>query len=57
MYALGRFRGVDVCNLLIVSDELWQEWRAAFRSSELKEATECAQRVILRCLASGALLE
>jgi uridine phosphorylase len=57
MYALGQFRGVEVCNLLVVSDELWQEWRAAFRSSELKDATACAQRVILRCLANDALLE
>lgn len=50
MYALGRFRGVRVCNLLVVSDELWQEWRPAFGSLELREATELAQRIILRCL-------
>ena len=57
MYALGQFRGVEVCNLLVVSDELWHEWHAAFRTPELEEATECAQRVILRCLANDVLLE
>lgn len=56
MYALGQFRGVDVCNLLVVSDELSREWRPAFRSPELREATERAQRLILGCLADEALL-
>ena len=51
MYALGQTRGVDVCNLLVVSDELWQEWRPAFGQPELREAQQCAERVILRCLA------
>jgi uridine phosphorylase len=50
MYALGQFRKVRVCNLLVVSDELWGSWRPAFRTSELREATELAQRVILKCL-------
>jgi uridine phosphorylase len=51
MYALGLFRKVRVCNLLVVSDELWGKWRPAFRTAELQEATELAQRVILKCLA------
>ncbi len=50
MYALGQFRGVQVCNLLMVSDELWREWRIAFGSPELEEAARVAKRVILRCL-------
>lgn len=50
MYALGLFRKVRVCNLLVVSDELWGSWRPAFRTTELKEATELAQRVVLKCL-------
>ena len=56
MYALGQFRNVPVCNLLVVSDELWEDWRPAFRTPELKAATERAQRVILRVLASVAAL-
>ncbi len=50
MYALGQFRKVRVCNLLVVSDELWREWRPAFGTQELREATARAQRVMLRCL-------
>jgi uridine phosphorylase len=56
MYALGRFRNVPVCNLLVVSDEIWQEWKQIFRTPELKAATALAQRVILRVLESDALL-
>jgi uridine phosphorylase len=55
MYALGLFRGVAVCNLLVVSDELWQEWNPAFRTPELKAATQRAQRIVLRVLADDAL--
>jgi uridine phosphorylase len=50
MYALGRFRNVPVCNLLVVSDVVWQEWDPAFRTPELKAATRRAQRVVLRAL-------
>ena len=50
MYALGQFRGVRVCNLLVVSDELWQDWRPAFGSQELRESTHRAQRIILKVL-------
>ncbi len=53
MYALGQFRGIRVCNLLVVSDELWREWRPAFGSAELRVATTRAQQVILRCLENG----
>jgi len=50
-YALGTFRGVEVCNLLLMSDELWEEWRPAFFSSELQNSIERAGRVILKCIA------
>jgi uridine phosphorylase len=48
MYALGLFHNVPVANLLVVSDELWRQWRPAFYSEELSRAM---RRV------SGALLE
>ncbi len=38
MYALGRFRDVAVANVLVVSDELWHEWRPAFGTEELGRA-------------------
>ena len=57
MYALGRFRKVAVCNLLVVSDEVWQEWKSASYTPELKAATEQAIRIILRVLAGEDLLK
>ncbi|MEA3334407.1 MAG: nucleoside phosphorylase [Chloroflexota bacterium] len=53
MYALGRFRGVSVANLLVVSDELWQAWNPAFGTEELQQATARAWRVVKRAIAAG----
>jgi len=50
MYALGQFRNVRVANLLVISDEVWHEWRPAFGSHGLREATIQALRVVVRCL-------
>lgn len=50
MYTLGKVRRVDVCNLLVVSDELWIEWNPTFGTNELRNATKKAESVILRCL-------
>jgi uridine phosphorylase len=52
MYAVGRLREVEVCNLLAVSDELWDEWRHAFVTPELRAAQDLAVRVVLRCIDS-----
>lgn len=57
VYALGTFRGVQVCNLLLISDELWEEWRPAFFSSELRNSIERAGRVILQCIAERLPIE
>lgn len=48
MYALGRVRNVEVCNLLIISDELWHEWQPAFGRPELKKAIQRACDITLR---------
>lgn len=53
MYALGKFRGVEVCNVLVVSDELWRAWKPAFRSSRLEEAAERVASVLVKCLGQG----
>jgi len=50
MYALGVFRHVSVCNLLVVSDELWGEWRPGFFSHGLKEVFTKAQEAVLTAL-------
>jgi uridine phosphorylase len=53
MYALGRLRRVSVCNLLMVSDVLGNEWRAAFWTERLRRAKRSAEQLVLECLASG----
>jgi uridine phosphorylase len=53
MYALGKVRTVDVCNLLVVGDELWQEWKPEFYSAKLEAAWGDLERVVYRCLAHG----
>jgi uridine phosphorylase len=50
MYALGRYREVAVANLLVVSDELWHEWRPAFGTAALVAATRAAWQVVKRVI-------
>jgi uridine phosphorylase len=50
MYALGVYRDVEVCNFLVVSDELWRDWRPAFGQPELKEALKRAGEVVLEAV-------
>jgi uridine phosphorylase len=50
MYALGLCRGVDVCNLLVVSDELWHDWRPAFGTPALQAAAQRAVRIVLQAV-------
>ena len=52
MYALGQVRGVEVANVLAVSDELWHEWNPAFGSERLDIALEraCAIALAAVCL-------
>jgi uridine phosphorylase len=52
MYALGMYRKVRVCNLLVISDELGKDWNMAFGTERLKEATIQAIQVVLDCLAA-----
>jgi uridine phosphorylase len=53
MYALASFRGIKVCNLLVVSDVLDTEWQPGFGTVVLKSANEVAQRVELRSIFSS----
>jgi len=50
MFALGQFRDVAVANLLVISDEVWREWRSAAYTDTLRAATRGAERVVLRAL-------
>ncbi|MBI2252414.1 MAG: nucleoside phosphorylase [Armatimonadetes bacterium] len=55
MYAIGKVRKVEVCNLLIISDELWDGWKPAFGKPELIDAMRLAKQVILDCIAFKSL--
>jgi len=55
MYALGIYRDVRVCNLLVVSDELGTEWVEAFGTERLERATHAAQQVVIQLLRSERL--
>jgi nucleoside phosphorylase len=50
MYAIGQYRGVKVCNFLVVSDVLGEEWEEAFGTKKLKNANKLARRIIISCL-------
>jgi len=51
MYAFGQAKGVEVCSLLVVSDELLREWRPGFLAAVVSEALNRLERVVLRCAA------
>ena len=42
MYALAAHRKVRSANVLVVSDELWQDWNPAFGTPQLDRATDAA---------------
>lgn len=50
MAAFGLYYGLRVCNLLVVSDELWNQWKPAFRTDELERANLKAQEVLFKCI-------
>lgn len=50
MYALGLHHQCPVANLLVVSDELWEDWRPAFGRPELRTAIDGVMDALLGCL-------
>ena len=50
MYALGVYRNIEVCNFLVVSDELWRDWRPAIDRPELANAIKKAEEVVLEAV-------
>ena len=50
MYTLGQYRSVKIANLLVISDELWEEWAPAFGTPELIEATMRAVALVQETL-------
>jgi len=52
MYALGVYRNVEVCNFLVVSDELWRDWKPASGRPELAEALKKSEEVVLEAVST-----
>ncbi|MCX6138653.1 MAG: nucleoside phosphorylase [Ignavibacteriales bacterium] len=50
MYAIGLFRKVAVCNLMVVSDMLGAEWHEGFASEALEQANKRAEKIVLRSI-------
>ncbi|HEV2120719.1 MAG TPA: nucleoside phosphorylase [Candidatus Bathyarchaeia archaeon] len=50
MYAIGVYRNIEVCNLLVVSDELWRDWKPGFGRPELRNALKRAGEVVLEAI-------
>jgi len=47
LYVVGKFRGIEVCNVLAISDELWTEqWNPQFGSEKLKNTVETIRKVL-----------
>ena len=47
---VGDFPPVKVCNILVISDCVWQNWEPAARTPELRSATEKAGDIVLHIL-------
>ncbi len=52
MYALGVYRNVEVCNFLVVNDELWRDWRPANGRPELASTMKKAEEVVLEAVST-----
>lgn len=57
MYALGTYRHVKVCNMLVISDCVWQAWEPAARTPALRIATEKAEEIVLYILQNGEFIK
>jgi purine-nucleoside phosphorylase len=47
MYRVAQHRGVSVCNILVVSDELWADWNYGIDFSEFKTGVTAMQQAAL----------
>lgn len=52
LYTIGSFRNIDICNLLVITDELWDEWNPHLVRSTRVEA---AFRKIHLALQNGGI--
>jgi len=47
MYRVAQHRGVSVCNILVVSDELWTDWNYGIDFSEFHTGVNAMQQAAL----------
>jgi uridine phosphorylase len=47
LYVVGKFRGIDVCNVLAISDELWSDWNPQFGSEKLINTIQTIKKGLL----------
>ncbi|AGK98888.1 nucleoside phosphorylase [Clostridium pasteurianum] len=47
LYVVGKYRGIDVCNVLAISDELWSDWNPQFGSEKLNNTIETVKKGLL----------
>jgi uridine phosphorylase len=47
MYRVAQHRGVSICNILVVSDELWTDWNYGMDFSEFKTGVNAMQQAVL----------
>lgn len=50
LYVVGKYRGIDVCNILAISDELWTDWNPQFGSEKLQNTIQTIKNVLLNNL-------
>lgn len=51
LYVVGKYRGIEVCNVLAISDELWtEEWNPKFGSELLKNTVSTIRKVLFNNL-------
>lgn len=46
MYALGHARNIRICNLLVVTDELWSGWNPAFKDPRVVDTVKRLEDVV-----------
>jgi purine-nucleoside phosphorylase len=47
MYRVAQHRGVSICNILVVSDELWTDWNYGIDFSEFHTGVNAMQQAAL----------
>jgi uridine phosphorylase len=48
LYKIAAYRGIDICNVVIVSDELWDDWRPGLQHATVRSSQETAVRLLYR---------